>query len=76
MTRRRPYQVPAPREGRWTYAPRTMSETITKPRVNHALHGLLTLFTGGLWAPIWIKHSYRGATHQRVRTTRHYHGQH
>jgi hypothetical protein len=22
--------------------------------VNHVLHGLLTLFTSGLWAPVWL----------------------
>lgn len=71
---RRPPGPPPPLPGRWTYAPRTMSETISKPRTNHVLHGTLTFLTGGLWAPVWIKHSYRSATHQRQRTTRHYWG--
>ena len=28
---------------------------VQQPRqVNHMLHGILTLITGGLWAPVWI----------------------
>jgi hypothetical protein len=74
--RRRPYTSPPPPplQGRWTYAPRTMTVTITKGHTNHWVHGLLTLFTGGMWAPIWIKKSYQNQAHQRKRTTRHYHG--
>jgi hypothetical protein len=35
---------------------------------------MVTIFTGGIWAPIWIKKSYQNQAHQRKRTTRHYHG--
>lgn len=28
--------------------------TVTGGGVNHTLHGILTLFTCGFWAPIWI----------------------
>ena len=73
-TPRRPPAPPAPLPGRHTYAPRTMSQTRSGPRCNHALHGTLTLLTGGLWAPVWIKHAYRAANRQRQRTTRHYYG--
>lgn len=72
MTRRRPPAPPAPLQGRWTYQPRTMSQTHSGPRCNHALHGTLTVLTCGLWAPVWIKHSYRAANRQRRSTTRHY----
>ena len=26
----------------------------------HILHLLLTIFTGGLWIPVWIVRAYRG----------------
>jgi hypothetical protein len=63
---------PEPLPGYHTYAPRTRSITVSKGKTNHWLHGLLTLFTGGLWAPVWIKISYRNQAHQRVRTTQHH----
>lgn len=72
-TPRRPPAAPAPLPGRWTHAPRVMSETISRPKVNHALHGTLTLFTGGIWAVVWIKHSYRASARTRQTVTRHYH---
>jgi hypothetical protein len=72
MTRRRPHGPPPPRPGRWTYQPHTRSVTIYKRHTNHWVHALLTLFTGGLWAPIWIKISYQNQAHQRKRTTRYY----
>ena len=28
---------------------------------NHVLHGILTLFTGGLWLPIWLLIALRQA---------------
>ena len=65
---------PPPMQGRWTYAPRTQSVRITKGHTNHLMHGLLTLFTGGLWLPIWIKASYRNQANQRKTTTNHYYG--
>lgn len=27
---------------------------VQKRRVNHGMHFILTLLTGGLWLPIWI----------------------
>jgi len=61
-------------KGYYTYAPRTTSVTITKGHTNHLMHGLLTLFSGGLWLPIWIKASYRNQAHQKKRTTNHWYG--
>lgn len=38
--------------------PVTVSQVVTIPvprkRVNHILHLLLTIFTAGLWLPVWI----------------------
>lgn len=42
---------PAPVRG--TYGPLTTSE--------HILHLLLTVFTGGLWLPVWIYLGIRGS---------------
>jgi hypothetical protein len=69
-------EPPRPMRGYYTYPPRTMSVSVTKGKTNHWMHGLLTLFTGGLWAPIWIAKSYRNQADQRQRTTRHYYGGH
>jgi hypothetical protein len=74
MSKRRGPQVPPPMRGYYTYAPRTTSVTVTKGKTNHLMHGLLTLFTGGLWLPIWIKKSYQNQAHQRQRTTNHWYG--
>ena len=67
-------QLPAPLPGYYTYPPRTMSVSVTKGKTNHGMHAALTFFTAGLWAPVWIRTSYRNQAHQRQRTTRHYYG--
>jgi hypothetical protein len=46
-----PTVVPAAPVG---YAPPRETVTFTRRRVNHVLHGVLTLLTAGLWSPIWL----------------------
>ena len=67
-------QLPEPRKGYYTYPPRTRSVTVTKGKTNHGMHAMLTLLTGGLWAPVWISKAYNNQAHQRIRTTNHYYG--
>ena len=31
-----------------------MAPMVVKPKTSHVLHLLLTIFTGGLWLPVWI----------------------
>ena len=31
-----------------------VNNQVEKKKVNHILHLLLTVFTGGFWLPIWI----------------------
>lgn len=32
----------------------TVFDSPGRPRINHVLHLLLTIFTFGLWAPVWL----------------------
>lgn len=47
--------VPAAPSGHWVRAPSTPLTTN-----QHILHLLLTIFTAGLWAPVWIIRGVQG----------------
>lgn len=56
------YHYPAPT---WHYCAPMPQYTVHKMPANHVLHLLLTLFTAGFWAPVWIICAIVGRTEVR-----------
>ena len=44
----------------------TQAILVKSRKCNHILHLLLSVFTGGLWLPVWIVQGVRAGTERRV----------